>query len=110
MKFRELRKLLREHDIIEDPVKGKGSHRAFRRGEDWYTVPFHGDNGDVKKPYIRELEKLFGVDLQGRAKPKVEPEGEPGPVTDLPVTDAPQPADSTEEPPQDAIPARPEAP
>lgn len=96
MKFRELRKLLREHDVKEDSVKGKGSHRAFRRGDTWYTVPFHGDNEDVKMPYIRELEKLFGVDLQGKAKASRPEAREPAPETDAkpPAPDEEQVSDT----------------
>jgi predicted RNA binding protein YcfA (HicA-like mRNA interferase family) len=62
VKHREVRKRLAKAGV-EETNQGKGSHRTFKRGDDGYTVPYHGDNRDVPRPYLRDLQRIFEVDL-----------------------------------------------
>ena len=69
LKYRELRKKLKEFCVIEDPhCRGKGSERVLIKprspGEmkgPQYTVKHHGEGCEISKPVIVALLRRFGI-------------------------------------------------
>ncbi|MFH0753834.1 MAG: type II toxin-antitoxin system HicA family toxin, partial [Candidatus Omnitrophota bacterium] len=66
LKYRDLRKILRRFDVIEDVARGKGSHRIFFRididgNKTSFPIPCHNEGYEIHAYFVRRIREVFRI-------------------------------------------------
>ena len=59
MKATELERIVLQQGFVFLPHRGKGSHRVYKKGKDFTTIPFH--SGEVDPFLVKKILKQVGL-------------------------------------------------